>query len=118
MAIDEDSAQVLTVFHDPPKLGIFSIGDGRLVTALETCGDADDVFVDRKRHRVYIRCGEGFVEVSEFRQGAYQRGVRTAALAGARNSLFSPELDGYFVAAGAASGQRAAIWVLRPVGRE
>ena len=118
MAIDEDAAQVLTVFRNPPKLGIFSIGDGRLVTALETCGDADDVFVDRRRRRVYISCGEGFVEMFEFRQGAYQRGVRTATLVGARTSLFSPELDRYFVAARAASGQPAAIWVLRPVGRE
>jgi DNA-binding beta-propeller fold protein YncE len=118
MAVDEDSAQVLSVFRNPPKLGIFSIGDGRLVTALATCGDADDVFVDRRRHRVYISCGEGFVEVFESRQGAYQRGVRTATLVGARTSLFSPELDRYFVAAPAASGQPAAIWVLRPVGRE
>jgi hypothetical protein len=118
MAIDQGSAQVLSVFRDPPKLGIFSIEDGRLVTSSETCGDADDVFVDRKRHRVYISCGAGFVDVLESREGAYQRGVRIATLLGARTSLFSPELDRYFVAARAVGGQPAAIWVLRPVGNE
>jgi hypothetical protein len=89
MAIDERSAQVLSVFRNPPKLGIFSIGDGKLVTALETCGDAD-VFVDPKRHRVYISCGEGFIDAFESRQGAYQRRGRTPTRAGARTSLFSP----------------------------
>jgi DNA-binding beta-propeller fold protein YncE len=118
MAIDQGSAQVLSVFRDPPKLGVFSIADGRLITASETCGDADDVFVDRKRHRVYISCGAGFVDVFESREGAYQRGMRTATLPGARTSLFSPDLDRYFVAARAVGGQPAAIWVLRPVGSE
>src|SRR5215469_13899848 len=118
MAIDQSSAQVLSVFRSPPKLGIFSIGDGRLVTALETCGDADDVFVDRKRHRVYVSCGQGFVDVFGSRQGAYERGGRIATLAGARTSLFSSELDRYFVAARAVSARSAAIWVLRPVGDE
>jgi hypothetical protein len=58
---------VLSVFRNLPKLGLFSIGDGRLVTTSEICGDAEDAFVDHRRHRV--RCGHGFVEVFGSRKG-------------------------------------------------
>ena len=27
-----------------------------------TCGDADDVFFDAKRRRVYVSCGDGTVD--------------------------------------------------------
>jgi hypothetical protein len=37
----------------------FSSQDGHVVARTETCSDADDVSVDRKRHRVYVSCGQG-----------------------------------------------------------
>ena len=39
--------------------------DGRVVAKIATCGDADDVFVHPRRHRVYVSCGEGVVDVLE-----------------------------------------------------
>jgi hypothetical protein len=43
----------------------FSSQDGRIIAKLEICGDADDVFVDSRRRRVYVTCGEGTVDVLE-----------------------------------------------------
>jgi hypothetical protein len=43
----------------------FSSQDGHVVARTETCSDADDVSVDRKRHRVYVSCGQGVVDVLE-----------------------------------------------------
>jgi hypothetical protein len=92
----------------------FSSQDGHAAARAETCGDADDVFIDRKRHRVYVSCGEGFIDVFEGEAG-YRRLARVPTVSGARTSLFAPELDRLFVAVRAASHEPAAIWVFRPV---
>src|SRR5262249_10836617 len=58
------------VFRNPPTLMTLSSQDGHVVTKIETCGDADDVFVNRKRRHVYVSCGEGVVDVLESGEGA------------------------------------------------
>jgi len=88
--------------------------DGHAAARLETCGDADDVFVDAKRHRVYVSCGEGVVDVLGQDGAGYRRIARVPTVAGARTSLFVPELDRLFVAVRAGSGERPSIWVFRP----
>ncbi len=115
MAIDRDAHRVLVVFRSPPTLMALSSEDGRVVAKIETCGDADDVFVDPKRHRVYVSCGEGVVDVLEQREADYRRVARVPTVSGARTSLFAPELDRLFVAVRARSNEPAAIWVFRPV---
>jgi hypothetical protein len=88
--------------------------DGRIAAKLETCGDADDVFVDAKRRRVYVSCGEGGVDVLEQREAGYVRLARVPTVSGARTSLFVPELDRLYVAVRARVNEPAAIWVFRP----
>jgi YVTN family beta-propeller protein len=114
MAIDRDAHRVLVVFRSPPTLMALSTQDGHVAAKVETCGDADDVFVDAKRHRVYVSCGDGVVDVLEEREAGYGRLARVPTVSGARTSLFVPELDRLFVAVRARSGDPAAIWVLRP----
>jgi DNA-binding beta-propeller fold protein YncE len=115
MAIDRDAHRVLVAFRSPPTLMALSSQDGRVVAKIETCGDADDVFVDAKRHRVYVSCGEGVVDVLEQREAEYRRLARVPTVSGARTSLFVPELDRLFVAVRSRSGEPAAIWVFRPL---
>jgi DNA-binding beta-propeller fold protein YncE len=114
MAFDRGANRVLTVFRSPPRLLVLSAADNAVVADLDTCGDADDIFVDPKRHRVYISCGAGVVDVFEEGSGNYQRIGRIGTLPGARTSLFVPDLDRLFVAARAAGPKAAAIWVFRP----
>ena len=114
MAIDRDAHRVLVVFRSPPTLVALSPQDEHVAAKVETCGDADDVFVDAKRHRVYVSCGDGVVDVLEEREAGYGRLARVPTVSGARTSLFVPELDRLFVAVRARSGDPAAIWVLRP----
>jgi DNA-binding beta-propeller fold protein YncE len=115
MAIDGDSHRVLVVFRNPPILMALSSHDGRVVAEAETCGDADDVFVDHKRRRVYVSCGEGVIDVLEPAEPGYRRLARVPTVSGARTSLFVPELDRLFVAVRAGSNEPAAIWVFRPI---
>jgi hypothetical protein len=88
--------------------------DGSLAGSIESCGDADDLFVDAKRRRVYVSCGEGFIDVFASYGGRYLRMEHVATAGGARTSLFVPELDRLFLAVRATWTEPAAIWVLRP----
>jgi hypothetical protein len=115
MAIDRDARRALVAFRSPPRLIALSTQDGYPLAELEICDDADDVFVDPKRHRFYVSCGEGVVDVFEQQMSEYRRLARVPTLSGARTSLFVPELDRLFVAVRAQSTEPAAIWVFRPV---
>jgi len=114
MAIDGEAHRVHVVFRSPPSLVALSSQDGHVVAKVDTCGDADDVFVDRKRHRVYVSCGQGVVDVLETDEQGYRRLARVPTVPGARTALFVPELDRLFVAVRAGSNEPAAIWVFRP----
>jgi DNA-binding beta-propeller fold protein YncE len=107
-----DSGHVLVVFRNPAKLGVFDKRDGSIVRMVDTCGDADDVFVDAKRHRIYVSCGAGVIDI--FDAQTYERLSRIPTVSGARTSLFVPELDRLFVAARAGGGNPASIWVFGP----
>jgi DNA-binding beta-propeller fold protein YncE len=115
MAFDTSNGRVLIVSRNPPKLSARSAHDGTLIASTETCGDSDDLFVDDKRGRVYVSCGAGFVDVFDAQGGHYNRVARVPTVAGARTSLFVPELDRLYVAVRAGVGTEAAIWVFRPV---
>lgn len=83
-----------------------------MVSDKPTCGDADDVFLDARRERLYVVCGSGAVDVVE--TTGFRSTGRVATRSGARTGLFVPELDRLFVAARAVPGQAASILVLRP----
>ena len=110
-----DSAEtVLAVFRHPARVGVFRKQDGRLVQAVDTCDDSDDVFADPKRGRLYVTCGAGFIETF-VRDGKGYRSVgRISTSAGARTSLFVPELDRMYLAVRGQRNVPAAIWVLKP----
>jgi DNA-binding beta-propeller fold protein YncE len=112
MAVDNESNHVLAVFRNPPKLGVFDKRDGSIVRMADTCSDADDLFVDTKRHRIYVSCGAGMIDIFDGR--SHERLSRLPTVSGARTSLFVPELDRLFLAVRAGVGSPAAIWVLRP----
>jgi len=84
-----------------------------VLAEVDTCGDVDDLFFDRKRKRVYISCGQGFIDVLDARDPAFVRLARIATVPGARTSLFVPNADRLFLAVRAQGGQGAAIWVYR-----
>jgi sugar lactone lactonase YvrE len=114
MAIDPEAHRVLTVFRNPPLLMALASTGGKIVSRLETCGDADDIFVDRKRHRIYVTCGAGAIDVIEPQGDAYRRVAQMPTAPRARTSLFVPELDRLYVAASDTGSSPAAIWVFRP----
>jgi hypothetical protein len=114
MALDESRGRLLVVFRHPARVGVSSVPEGKPLLAFDTCGDSDDVFVDAKRHRVYVICGEGFVDVFAEQVDGYARIARLGTVSGARTGLFVPAIDTLLVAVRASLSAPASIWVLRP----
>jgi len=115
MAVDRDRSQLLVAFRSPPELAVFSMTDGKSISKAETCGDVDDLFVDAKRARVYVSCGAGFIDVFETIGTTYRHMARIPTSAGARTSLFVPEMDRLLVAVRAGLAGPAAIWMFKPM---
>jgi hypothetical protein len=88
--------------------------DGGVIAQEDVCGDADDVFADRKRQRVYVTCGQGVIDIFEASEGKYRGVGRITTVPGARTTLFVPELDRLYLAVRASGAEPAAIWVYRP----
>ena len=114
MALDPANRRVLIVSRNPPKLIVYDKDNGSVIARVDTCGDSDDLFVDAKRSRVYVSCGAGFIDVLETRRDGYPRIGHIATAAGARTSLFAPDLDMLLLAVRATGTEPAAIWVFRP----
>jgi len=113
LVIDIDNERLLTVTRGRAELLSFDLSDGALLSRTAACEDADDAFIDAKRHRVYVSCGEGFLDV--FAQGnGYERIARIPTAQGARTSFFSPTLDRLYLAVRATAREPAAIWIYQP----
>jgi DNA-binding beta-propeller fold protein YncE len=114
MTLDEPNQRVLVAFRSPPRLSAYGMADGSPLATIEICGDADDVFVDAKRSRVYVSCGEGMLDILDSRDTGFARLARIPTEPGARTALFNPELDRLFVAVRASPVEPAGIWIFRP----
>ena len=112
MALDLEHKRVLVAFRNPAKLAAFDWEIGGLVSEVDICGDADDLFVDRKLNRIYVTCGAGFIDVLTA-DAKYSRVARIPTVAGARTGLFVPEMDRLLLGVRAGFKEPAAIWVYR-----
>src|SRR5262249_34184297 len=116
MALDPKERLIASVFRRGPALLLADADSGATRQKIATCDDADDVFFDLRRGRIYISCGGGQLAILERGNADWHSldSIRTAS--GARTSLFVPELDRLFLAERAGLlGSEAAIAVYRPV---
>ncbi len=114
MAVRADGTQIFVGYRSPARLVAFDTKDGRTVFNVPTCGDADDVFLDEKRQRAYVSCGEGVIDVFQTTATSANRIAQLKVSSGARTSFFDAEGDRLFLAVRASIGEPAAIWVYRP----
>jgi DNA-binding beta-propeller fold protein YncE len=113
LALGEAVNEVWVVTRSPARLVAMDVTTGARIASLPSCGDADDVFVDSRRHRIYVSCGEGFIDVWEKTGDAYRQIAHQPTRSGARTSMFVPSLDSVFLAVRATSGGPAEIRVYR-----
>jgi DNA-binding beta-propeller fold protein YncE len=63
LAIDGNGSRLAVVFRKPPRLVLLDTKSGVVTANVPSCGDADDVFFDSKRARIYVSCGDGAVGI-------------------------------------------------------
>jgi hypothetical protein len=116
LALDGAGDLAAVVYRAPARLMLFDAASGKVRQQLATCGDADDVFFDDARKRIYVVCGEGAVDVFARTGAAYEPAGRVDTRPGARTGLYDAGLDRLYVAARARDAEGAAILVYRPSG--
>jgi hypothetical protein len=115
MALDSQGRTVAIAFRGPARLALLDATSGAIIASADTCGDADDVFFDERRRRIYVICGAGAVDVFDRNDDGLGRVAQVQTVPGARTGLFVPELDRLFVASRSPSpGAGAKILVFRP----
>lgn len=112
MALDDPQHRLFVGFRKPAKLVVFDAESGKVVASLDSAGDADDIFYDAARRRIYISCGEGFIDVVEqVDADHYKRVAKIPTAPGARTSLFVLELGRLYLAVPRQAGRAAEVRV-------
>lgn len=63
MALDEANHRLFVGTSDPTRLIVFDTDSGKVVSSLNIAQDADDIFYDVAKKRLYISCGEGIINI-------------------------------------------------------
>jgi hypothetical protein len=116
MALDEQRKHLHVVCRQPARLLTLDTDSGRVLSDVPCSGDADDIFLDAKRGRAYISCGEGFLDVFALHDGdaAPERITRLSTAAGARTCLWVPDKDALYLAVPQRGDQHAEVRIYRP----
>jgi hypothetical protein len=114
MALDEMDRRLFVGVHMPPRLAVFDTASGRLVTALPSVQDSDDLYFDGDRKRIYMPGGEGFIAAFQMTDPDHYKllariptalGAKTAGYYGKQGKGF----DRFYLAVPARGGQSAEV---------
>jgi hypothetical protein len=111
MALDESSHRLFLGCRRPASLAIFETAAGKSLGTVLVVGDADDLFYDATRRRIYVIGGEGFVDVLQREDDALRRIARVPTREGARTGTWVAADSRLYVAVPARRGQPAEIRV-------
>lgn len=114
MALDETHQRLFIGCRNPARLLVLDTRDGRKVADLAISGDTDDLFYDVARQRIYISCGEGFLNViKQVNADTYELQEKTATALGARTSFFNAASGELYLAVPSRGKQSAEVRVYR-----
>jgi DNA-binding beta-propeller fold protein YncE len=99
MALDETNHRLFIGCRLPSKLLVLNTDSGDIVAKTDISGDADEVFFDNKRHRIYAVCGAGKIDIiDQVGANSYKTSARVDTAPGARTGFFVADRDTLFVA--------------------
>ena len=110
MALDEANHRLFVGCRLPSRLVVLDTESGKVVAKIDISGDSDDVFYDNKRHRIYVICGAGKIDIiDQTDANIYKALAKIDTASGARTGLFVPERDTLFIAVPHHGSQKAEI---------
>lgn len=116
MALDEADHRLFVATREPARLSVFDTNTGQTIATLPCVQDADDLYYDAGRKRIYVPGGEGYISVFEQADVDHYRplakvpstlGARTAGYFGKGKKGF----DRFFLAVPARADHGAEIWI-------
>jgi YVTN family beta-propeller protein len=116
MALDEADHRLFVGMHEPACLAVFDTVSGRVIASLPSVQDADDLYYDTARKRIYMPGGEGFIYA--FQQtdpDHYQLMAKIPTALGARTAGYfgkgTKGFDRFWLAVPARADRGAEIWM-------
>lgn len=99
MALDRARHRLFVVCRTPADLLVLDSRSGKLVAHLPVAGDADDVYYDQTRQRIYVTGGQGAINVvDQVDADHYRLETSIPTAVGARTSIFVPQMDRLYIA--------------------
>ena len=93
MALDESDHRLFIASRSPARMAVFNTDTGKLITALPCTQDADDLYYDSARKRIYVTGGEGYISVLEQKDNDhYEQLAKVPSSLGARTSGYFGKL--------------------------
>jgi hypothetical protein len=115
MALDEANHHLFVGTRDPSKLVVFDTDSGKVISILDIAKDPDDIFYDAAKKRIYVSCGEGFINVFQQYKDANHYDIigNIPTAPGARTSLLVPELNRFYLAVPHLGNQQSEILIYK-----
>ena len=115
MAFDEPDHRLFVVTRRPAQLVVLDSESGSTIASVPCVNDADDLYYDAGRKRIYVPGGEGFISViQQIDADHYEPSAKIPTTIGARTGLWYEKRDRFYLAVPASSKQGAALWVYAP----
>jgi DNA-binding beta-propeller fold protein YncE len=116
MALNEVDHRLFVATHEPARLAVFDTNSGRSVAELPCVQDADDVYYDAGRKRIYVPGGEGFISVFQLSDpDHYQLLAKVQSTLGARTAGYFGKghkgFDRFFLGVPPRADHGAEIWI-------
>jgi len=116
MALDEADHRLFVGMHEPASLAVFDTASGHMIVSMPSVQDADDLYYDAARKRIYMPGGEGIIYA--FQQtdpDHYQLIAKIPAALGARTAGYFGKgkkgFDRFHLAVPARSDRGSEIWI-------
>jgi DNA-binding beta-propeller fold protein YncE len=116
MFLDEANHRLFVGCRHPARILVYDYGapTGHLVTSLPISRDTDDLFFDPANKFLYVSCGQGVIDVIRQMDADHYSPAKTiTTAAGARTSLFLPELRMFCLAVPHRENQLAEIRIFK-----
>jgi DNA-binding beta-propeller fold protein YncE len=97
LILDEAVHRLLVAGRKPGRFGAVDSDSGKEMVALPAGDDVDDMVYDPSTKRIYLACGEGFVDVfHQIDADHYEELGRAPTSLGAKTGVLVPQLNRYF----------------------